>query len=746
LASLVLPCNQRAFAEQAATPATPPPDIRTAAHFLENATFGPTAADISWLRHIGFDRWLTDQFAMPESPMFDHHDGNQVRSQLMLNMANGPDQLRQRTIFALSQTIVVSANKTGSGPELIPWVRLLSRNAFGNYRTLLAEVSISPTMGKYLDLAYSRKATATSAPNENYARELLQLFSIGLWELNQDGSLRRDAQNQPIPTYDQDDIREFARALTGWTFPTQPGNTPANSNPQYFVGWMEPRVQTHDTGAKTLFGGTTLSAGQSASADMQAVIDNVFQHANVPPFVATRLIRSLVTSNPSPAYVRRVADAFVNNGQSVRGDLRAVLTAILTDPEALRFTASEAGRLKDPVLQVVGLGRALNATVTDPSQYLWVFNNLSQRVLTPATVFSFYSPIGTLNGRPDLFAPEFQIYPAALAVQRANFIYSILAGWYPTAFVVDLAPFQAVANNVTTLVNKVDHALMFGRMSAELRQHLTTATTAVPASDTRERALGALFLAAISSEYAVSTDRDGAGIATLQLPPPVPPSVGGGGGAGGGGGGGGGGGSMGAPAPMPPAAPPSTPVAGSAFTLSGSATGSVLSLSWENPAGTMAVWLDVSGSIVASVPLGAAGSFQHPNVPPGTYSFVLRAVGARGPIAASNTVTLTFGGPGAASGAGGAPGSACAASPQTPVNVQSARNGQFVSLTWQPSPAGDRPTGYLVDVTGSFVGGFRTPAPALSGTVGPGTYIVRVLAQNACGTSAATLPMVVTVP
>ena len=180
-----------------------PDEIRRATHFLENATFGPTAADITAVLLTGRDNWIEQQFTLPESQMPDGLDTNQTRAQLFLNMANGADQLRQRVMFALSQTIVVSANKTSTGPELIPWIRLLSRNASGNYRTLLIDVTVSPTMGKYLDLAYSRKASATSAPNENYPRELMQLFTIGLWELNMDGTRKLDGQGQPIPTYTQ---------------------------------------------------------------------------------------------------------------------------------------------------------------------------------------------------------------------------------------------------------------------------------------------------------------------------------------------------------------------------------------------------------------------------------------------------------------------------------------------------------------------------------------------------------------
>jgi hypothetical protein len=738
LVVVFLLCNSNADAQPDATP----DDIRTATHFLENATFGPTGPDIADVLRRGRDGWLAHQFSLPESAMPDGLDTNQVRAQLYLNMARGHDQLRQRMMFALSQTIVVSANKVGSGPELIPWVRLLSRNAFGNYRTLLTEVTLSPTMGKFLDMAYSRKASATSAPNENYARELLQLFTIGLWELNQDGSLKLDVNNQPIPTYDQQTIQEFARALTGWTFPTQPGATPGNSNPQYFVGQMEPRVATHDSGAKTLLRGAVIAANQTTTADLHSALDNVFQHSNVPPFVATRLIRSMVTSNPGPAYIERVADVFVDNGEGVRGDLKAVLRAVLTDPEALRFTSHDAGRLKDPLLHVIGLGRALGAQVTDPNAFMWVFNNLSQRVLTPATVFSFYSPLAMLPGGGDLYGPEFQIYPPALAIQRANFIYSLLNGNYSSAFSLDLSPYMSVAANADTLLDLVDHRLMFGRMSSDLRQVIRTTTEAISVTNTRQRALGALYLAAISSEYAVSSDNHGAGIATLHLPPPTPwppPASGGSGGGGGNGGGGGDGTPAAAPAAeMPPATTPSTttPVG-----LTGTASGFVVNLSWRNPVGAgtpTSLLLDVTGSLSTTIPLGVTESFHYAGVPRGTYTFSVRAVTAHGISEASNPVTLSFPGN---SNAGAA---ACAAVPATPSNVAARRDGHAVFVTWLPSPGG--PVSYVVNVTGSFVGSFATVVPGLSGVVSPGSYTVSVQAINACGASAATPAITVTVP
>jgi uncharacterized protein (DUF1800 family) len=742
-AALVLLCNT-ASAQQATAD-----DIRTATHFLENATFGPTGSEIANVLARGRDGWLAYQFSRPESPMPDGLDANQVRAQLYLNMSNGSDQLRQRMMFALSQYIVVSANKVGTGPELIPWVRMLSRNAFGNYRTLLTDVTLSPTMGKFLDLAYSRKASATSSPNENYARELLQLFTIGLWELNQDGSLKVDASGQPIPTYDQRTIAEFSRALTGWTFPVQPGSTSSNSNPPYFVGQMEARVTTHDTGAKTLLRGVVLPAGQTTTADLHAALDNIFQHPNVPPFVATRLIRSLVTSNPSAGYIERVANVFANNGDGVRGDLRAVLTAILTDAEALRFSGSDAGRLKDPLLHVIGLGRALGARVTDPNAFMYLFNNLTQRVLTPATVFGFYSPLAALPGSSGLYGPEFQIYPPALAIQRANFIYSILNGNLGAAYAIDLTPYINVAAVPASLVDAVDHHLMFGRMSAQLRQILLTTTAAISASNTRQRALGALYLAAISSEYAVSADNDGAGIATLVLPPPTPENPGGCGGGGGGGGSsssGGGGGttsSGGGTAPAPEMPAPSTAVSSTTpIELTGSAAGFTLNLAWRNPVGSGAptsLLLDVAGSINTTIPLGVAESFHYSGVPQGTYTFSVRAVSAQGVSAPSNSVTLAF--PGHASGAA----ASCVSAPTTPTNLTARRDGNTVIVQWRP-PASGVAASYVLNVTGSYVGSFSTVALGLSGSVAPGAYTVSVQALNACGASNSTPAITVTVP
>jgi uncharacterized protein (DUF1800 family) len=482
-------------------PAPAPVDKLSAVRFLEHASFGPTASEIAAVEQVGPEYWMAQQFNLPAGTIADGLQTGQVINKVFLDMATAPDQLRQRMMFALSQIIVVSSNKNINGEELVPWVRLLARNAFGNYRTLLKEVTLSPTMGKYLDLANSIKATATTSPNENYARELMQLFTIGLKELNQDGSLKLDADGQPIPTYSQQTLREVARALTGWTYPTQPGATPVSTNWEYFVGNLEPRQQNHDTGAKTLLNGTVLPAGQTVQQDLDGVLDNLFQHPNLPPFVATRLIRSLVTSNPSPGYIERVADVFADNGQGVRGDLWAVLKAVLTDPEATDPPTLQHGHLKDPILHVIGMARALGAQINDPGMFMYIFRNLGQQVLSPATVFSFYSPLAGLPGHPDLYGPEFQIYSPGLAIQRANFIHQILSGDLGSSFSFSLAPYTALAGDPAALVEKVNQTLMQGRMSEELRQIILTATIA--AQDANSRALGALYLAVLSSEYSV---------------------------------------------------------------------------------------------------------------------------------------------------------------------------------------------------------------------------------------------------
>ena len=464
------------------------------ARWLEQAAFGPRPAEIGRLQAMGVDAWLSEQFAMPETAIDLPSDNGIVRARYLSRLAQAPDQLRQRVAFALGQVFVVSMQKNPYPEQVVPHLRTLSRHAFGNFRSLLGEVTTSPQMGKYLDLANSNKPAAGSAANENFARELLQLFSIGTVLLNADGSPRLDAQGRPLPAYDEGTVQQVALALTGWTY----AGTGLN-NWENFSGPMQPRDVNHDQRAKA-FLGCTLPAGQGTVADTNATLDCVFQHPNVPPFVALRLIRSMVTSNPSPAYVARVAAAFTNNGSGVRGDLRAVVRAVLLDGEA-RSTVTQAnsGRLKDPITHSVGLVRALSGSVSPNNQIGWYYDLMAQMPLAPASVFGHFSPLFRVP-QSNLFGPEFQIYTPTEAVERGNLFWYILDG-PNTDMPVDITPFVALGGNVPALIDAVDKALLYGRMPAAMRQSLSVAVSAQ--YDNRGRALTALYLTALSGLYAV---------------------------------------------------------------------------------------------------------------------------------------------------------------------------------------------------------------------------------------------------
>ena len=480
-------------------PAIVPASAATAQRLLHQGTFGPTTAEMASVQANGVNAWLWQQFQKPASTIPDGIDINALRARVFNNMATGQDQLRQRAAFALSQIFVVSANKDVNGYEIIPWMRMLYTHSFGNYRTLLREVTLSPTMGKYLDLANSIGVGRSSAPNENFPREVMQLFSIGIYQLNQDGTWKQDAMGLPIPTYQQNTVKEMGRALSGWTYPSVAGAAYRSTNNENFTGLMEPRPENHDKGSKSIFG-TTIPANQSVTKDMDDVLDVLFNHPNTAPFVATRLIRSLVTSNPTTANIKRVADVFADNGKGVRGDLVAVITQVLTDPDAA-LPASTDGHLQDAILNTIGLGRALDAVFGDAGQFMYVLSNLGDEVLTPNSVFSFYSPLAPLPHNAQLFGPEFMIYSPSHAIQRANFTYGLLTNQFGSGIQFNVQPFVALAGNPNALVDLVNQKLFQGRMSQPLRNLLVA--TAQSTSDMTQRAIGTLYLAAISSEYLV---------------------------------------------------------------------------------------------------------------------------------------------------------------------------------------------------------------------------------------------------
>ena len=472
------------------------PDL-SAARWLEQAAFGPTPAALARVKLIGQGAWLNEQLLMPETaitlPASGGMSNSVMQAQYLNRLAAANDQLRQRMAYALGQILVVSLNKNGYPDEIVPHLQLLSRHAFGNYRALLGELATSPQMGKYLDMANSNKPSPGGGANENFARELMQLFSIGLVRLNPDGSALLNA-GSPLPSYGQADVQDLALAFTGWTYAGA-----GNNNWENFSGPLQPRDVNHDRRAKA-FLGCALPAGQSTRQDMTAALDCVFAHPNVGPFLATRLIRSLVSSNPSPAYVQRMAAVFDNNGAGVRGDLRALLQAILLDAEARDDAASaNSGRLKDPIFHILGLVRALGGTLIATNQQAWSFTRLSQTPLAPPSVFSYFSPMFRVP-HSALFGPEFQIYSPTEAVLRGNLMWDILStsgGDFP----LDLSRFVNLGGNTAALIDAVDQALLYGRMPQAMRQSLANAIAVQ--SDNRSRALTALYLTTLSGQHAV---------------------------------------------------------------------------------------------------------------------------------------------------------------------------------------------------------------------------------------------------
>jgi uncharacterized protein (DUF1800 family) len=265
------------------------------------------------------------------------------------NALQGGDQLRQRTAFSLSQIWVISGITINTPAAYNPYIRMLNSDAFSTYDQVMRDVTLSPGMGWYLDMANSAKAANGAIANENYARELMQLFTLGTFLLNDDGTLKLDASGNPIPTYDEAAIQNFARAFTGWTYKACCGATqtfPTSTSKADFTSAMVSIDAQHDTASKTLLNGQVLAAGRTTQQDLDDALANIFNHPNLPPFISKQLIQHLVSSNPSPAFVARISTVFKNNGSGVRGDLKAVIKAILLDPEARQGDAA-AHRRRD---------------------------------------------------------------------------------------------------------------------------------------------------------------------------------------------------------------------------------------------------------------------------------------------------------------------------------------------------------------------------------------------------------------
>jgi uncharacterized protein (DUF1800 family) len=523
----------------------PPPtslSVPDATRLLEQATFGPTPAEVTRAAALGLDGYLKEQLALPATgyPGFiftphtapadcrydptaptgaaslcarDQYSLFQVQRGFFVNALVAPDQLRQRVAFALSQIMVVSGTEIYEAYGMAAYQNMLLNDAFGNYRQLLEDVTLSPVMGRYLDMANNDRSNPAlgTSPNENYAREVLQLFSIGVYRLNADGSPMLDGSNQPIPTYDQDVIEGFADLFTGWTYAPRPGATSAWTNPINYEGTMVSFPTHHEPGSKLLLDGFVVPAGQTPEQDLKMALDQVFNHPNVGPFIATRLIQHLVTSNPSPAYIARVAAVFADNGAGVRGDLAAVVRAILADQEARGDAPSSlaAGHLREPALFITSVLRSLGGQ-SDGVYLRGQASAMGQPLFTPPTVFNFYPPGYQLPGTQTR-APEFFIADAATALARANFVNALVyGGGAPpdstvagsTGTSLDLTPLVTAAG-ADTLVDQLSAQLMHSSLSSAAHTAIVTAVNAVPATDGLGRARMAAYLVATSPQFQV---------------------------------------------------------------------------------------------------------------------------------------------------------------------------------------------------------------------------------------------------
>jgi len=518
-------------------PPTSLPNHYESARFLNMASFGANINNIENVSKIGFEDWLEEQIVLPPSshvaylqalePTLNLAEDEELRRRERLeawftHAITAPDQLRQRVAFALSEIFVVSEHSTFGDDTygLANYYDLLINNAFGNYRDLLEHVTLSPIMGMYLSVLGNEKPNEEQniRPDENYAREVMQLFSIGLVELNNDGSERlKDGQN--IPTYTQETIKAFAHVYTGWNFNGATEETWWRFYQNYDT--MEPMTAVeafHDTSEKQLLNNIIVPANQSAEQDLAIALDNLFNHENVAPFIGKQLIKKLVTSNPSPEYVARVSAIFNDNGQGVRGDLSAVIKTILLDKEVLEGTSSNAnfGKIREPLLRAVHLWRAFDAySPNDRFQFNWPDYAFAQAPLAAHHVFNFfspdYAPPGIVSDN-NLIAPELEIVTENYLTRTSNFLaYSTL--WGHTEFenesdnderiLIEMNSLKPMIDDTNKLLEHLNMMLLGGTMSDEMRTILTQAFNNSNEQEINDRLSNLLFLIMISPQYTV---------------------------------------------------------------------------------------------------------------------------------------------------------------------------------------------------------------------------------------------------
>ncbi len=553
--------------------------------FMMQATFGPTATLEQRLRRVSYSTWMEEQmeekrdvngdirystFPYPSFPLVgttppttcngtsgmndpadtdalcfrNHYTMFPLQTWFYREALYGEDQqLRRRVSWALSQIFVVGGRETEQSARMREYIKILDQHAFGNFRFLLRDITLSPAMGNYLDMARSTRQN----PNENYAREILQLFSIGLDMLNPDGTPMLNSQGARIPTYNQATVDNFTKVFTGWTFCNIPGCANAAPGIVNYIDPMAVNPDNHDNTEKVLLNGTVLPAGLPPGEDLKRALDNIFHHPNVGPFISKLLIQQLVTSNPTPAYVGRVAAIFNNNGQGIRGDMKAVVRAILLDPEARGNvkTDPDYGHLREPVLFLTNVTRPFNPTSQPTAaascggQSDGVLNlatiPLDQDVMHPPTVFNYY-PMDYIIPGTNLAGPEFGIFSTGTALKRPNLVNqfaqpasnvsTVASGipvsanpmtgpinaqilnpnYAPCGTRIDLTRFQTLAAadlTGNTLVDALNREMLNGSMSSEMRADILTAVQAVAPTSTLKRARTAFYLVATSPQFQV---------------------------------------------------------------------------------------------------------------------------------------------------------------------------------------------------------------------------------------------------
>lgn len=526
---------------------TTPPTAETAARFLSHATFGAKEADIQKLVNVGYEAWLTEQFeAQPIDSHYAYVDrggpadcyycnsvdlGAPIES-FWYQAITGPDQLRQRVALALLELFVVSA-ATDSTFQVEPlalaaYMDLLSKHAFGNYRDILEAVTLSPTMGHYLShLQNDKQDPATQRlPDENYAREVMQLFSVGKWQLNPDGTRMKDAEGKDIPAYSQSDVMGLAKVLTGWSWGGEDKSEerwvggPVQNRMTYT--WhlpMQHYANHHDTSEKRILTGVTIPAGTPGPESLKIALDTLYQHPNTASFISRHLIKRLVTSNPSPEYVQRVANIFSANNQGVRGDMRAVVRAILFDPEVwdgAHLDKPHWGKPREPIVKVASLMRTMSCKPGSGYYRLGTLQSadydIGQPPLMSNSVFNFFQPDFSPNGEltdAGLTAPEYQITNNNTLTGYLNVVHNVLDfGLYSNDDNIkcDYSPYTALAQDPVQLAQKLSAVFTGSQLSPATLKIMSDAVATIPASSAsglQNRVKAAVMLLMSSPDFNV---------------------------------------------------------------------------------------------------------------------------------------------------------------------------------------------------------------------------------------------------